>query len=106
MEKKLKLNQSQAAQIRKINTDAAMKMDAQMEQSQNKRSELKSLQANQEAQYKQVLTPDQMASYEQMKADRMAKHKSHMAENGNRRMQPDQIKNGGGTMQQMPPAER
>ncbi len=106
MEKKLNLDANQAAQIRKINADGAVKMEAQMSQNQKDRTQMKALRENQEAQYKQVLTPDQMVSYQQMKADRMAKHKAHMAENGNRRMQPARMNNDGGNMQQTPPADR
>ena len=80
MEQKLKLNESQAAQIRKINNETALKMEAPAARTHADRALIKEINQNREAEYKRVLTPEQFSTYEANQADRKNKMKARMGE--------------------------
>ncbi len=80
MEKKLNLSEGQATQIRKINTETAMKMEAPATRAREDRALIREINQNREAEYKRVLTPEQYSSYEAQQADRKTLMKARTGE--------------------------
>jgi Spy/CpxP family protein refolding chaperone len=98
MDKKLNLTDQQEAAVQKVNMEAAKDMQGSMESMASNREKMKAVNERREAEFKRILTPEQFASYQQVKAQRMAQRRQRMAQRfqqngGERRMNQDQKAN-------------
>ena len=80
MDKKLNLTDQQEAAIQRVNMDAAKDMQGSLEAVASNREKMKAVNERREAEFRRILTQEQFASYQQLKAERKAKHRQRMAQ--------------------------
>ena len=77
--KQLGLSEEQAEEVNAIALEAANKIQPLQEQRKALKTEIKAIQADKKEQIKEVLTPEQLAEYEEILAKKEAKKKEKRA---------------------------